>query len=221
MTAGIPGECEDHDVQWPEQAGRLRGDATGISTGPTGHRNEAGEIAGGYGSATSVGASMKEVLRKEVEGLRHKSSYVQGSNPSGLTDVGEPKRRVGFVDGDEFFGGGQVPSSNPPGLSGHNRHGGPCYNIQHVSSTSGPNIVQHASSASGPLGWNVLGMGAGTAQPTEPLKIPTKETRASPMEALLKNVATTRGDGISGWPAGQPLRGDTPRSIGERAAETS
>ena len=183
---------DDHGGRWLDQGGQLRGGALESSAGLIGQGSGVEQAADGFEPAF-LGTSMKEVLQKEVESLRGNKGRESEEIPSGTSERGpEPRRRVGFSDDGGVLRDDRVSSSNLPGLSGHNRHGGRDYNIQHASSTSGPNIEQHASSTSGHTSWNLLGTRLLPEQPTRPSTTSAPEVSAgaagTPMEALLKGM---------------------------------
>ena len=191
--AGRPG----HDDQRPGEEGRLHGGLEGNPAGLMGHGGGISEGAD-VASYNLEGMSMKDVLHREVEGLRGKSVHVPGGNLSGLPERGgEPRGRVSFQEGDGECGEFRVPNSNPAGLSGHSRRGGHYVNMQYASSASGPFKQQYASSASGPSTWNPLGIGDGIKNQAGENEVGLKDDRpkldeglvASPMEALLKGMS--------------------------------
>ena len=191
--AGRPG----HDDQRPGEGGRLHGGLEGNLAGLMGH---GGGIREGAEVATYnlEGMSMKDVLNREVEGLRGKNVHVSGGNLSGLSERGgEPRGRVSFQGDDGDPGENRVPSNNPAGLSGHSRRAGHYVNMQYASSTSGPLKQQYASSTSGPTTWNPLGIGGGIKNQAGENEAGLKGDGpkfgeglvASPMEALLKGMS--------------------------------
>ena len=199
VPSGNPVEPSGHDGRGPGDVACLHGGLEGNSAGPTGRNYGTSERASSE-FFDHGGASMKQVLQREVEGLRGKNMRGLGGNPSGLPERGcEPRGKVWFSEGDDVQGEVRVPSSgNPAGLSEHNREGGRMYNMQYVPSASGLYESQYVPSASGPSMWNPLGTSSGTQNVVQNEGKSTEavtagdvagSNNASPMEALLKGMS--------------------------------
>ena len=96
----------DQDVRRSELAGTIHGDQTGIPAETSGQGWNVGEETRFLETASDE-TSLREVLRREVDSLRG-NSYGPEGNPHGPSErLGEPRKKVGFREGEVRFSGDQ------------------------------------------------------------------------------------------------------------------